>query len=62
MTLPHPQAPELGLDVGVGFQGDFHRGGVALAGDALGFDPGVEVAGGFDGHCGSLRGSDLEGQ
>ena len=39
--LPHPQAPELGLDVRVGFQGYFHRSAIALAGDALGFDLGL---------------------
>ena len=60
--LPHPHAPELGLDVGVGVEGDFHWGAVALAGDALGFDPRVQVAGGFDGYGRSLRGADLEGQ
>ena len=60
--LPHPHAPELGLDIGVGLKGHFHRGGVALAGDALGFGPGVQVAGSFDGHGGALGGSDFEGQ
>ena len=61
-SLPHPYAPELGLDVGVGLQGDFHRGAVALAGDALGFGPGVQVAGGFNRDRGSGGGSDFEGQ
>ena len=60
--LSHPYAPELGLDGGVGVEGDFHRGGVALAGDALGFDPGVQVAGSFKGHARSLRGADFQGQ
>ena len=60
--LPHPQAPELGLDVRVGFQGDFHRSAFALAGNALGFNPGVEVAGGFEGDGGPRWSADLEGQ
>ena len=61
-TSPDPHTPELGLDGGVGFQGDFHRSAIALAGDALGFNPGVQVAGGFDGHGRARWGSDLEGQ
>jgi hypothetical protein len=60
--LSHPHPPELGLDVGICLQGHFHWGGVALAGDALGFDPGVQVAGGFDGYGRSLWGADFEGQ
>jgi hypothetical protein len=35
------------LDVGVGLKGDLHRRASALAGDALGFGPGAQVAGGF---------------
>ena len=57
---PHPHAPELGLDVGVGLKGDLHRRASALAGDALGFGPGAQVAGGFDGHGGALGGSDFQ--
>jgi len=52
---PHPYAPELGLDVGVGLEGDFDGGSVALAGDALAFGPGGEVGGGFEGQGGSGR-------
>ena len=59
---PHPHAPELGLDVGIGLEGDFDGGSVALAGDALGFGPGAQVAGGFHGHGGALGRSDFETQ
>jgi hypothetical protein len=60
--LPNPYAPELGLDVGVGLKGDLHRRASALAGDALGFGPGAQVAGGFDRHGGALGGSNFEAQ
>ena len=60
--LSYPQPPELGLNARVGVEGDFNRGAIALAGDALGFDPRVQVACGFDGYGRSLRGADFEGQ
>jgi len=61
-TSPDSYTPELGLDVGVRLKDDLHRRASALAGDALGFGPSVLVAGGFDGHDGSLGGSDFQAQ
>lgn len=58
----YPQAPELGLDVGFGLKGDLNWRASALAGDALGFHPGVQVASGFEGYGRCLRGADLEGE
>jgi hypothetical protein len=43
----YPHAPELCLNVGVGLEGYFDRGVVALACDALGLGLGPEVAGCF---------------
>ena len=59
-SLPDPYAPELGLNVGVGLKGDLYWRASALAGDALGFGPRAQVAGGFHGYGGALGGSDFE--
>jgi len=52
---PHPDPPKPGSLFGGGGCGDGYRLARALAGEALGFGPGGEVGGGFEGQGGSGR-------